>query len=551
VIGVVAKEAEHPVVREFFELFKTSWEFYDCNREYDMVLCSGGLRVENSAKLILIYGEDPFAERLELSHRRMALHSFGRERIPIYGDCFAIKGNGNPVLTFDGIEECGARECATGGKWLVRLGYDLFSEVRHLLTEGQPASEARMPTLELHISLLRDMILRCSISVVEIPPVPAGYTFIACLTHDVDHPAIRNHFFDHTMFGFLYRATAGSIVDFFRGRKSLKQLIRNGWAAVSLPLVYLGWIKDHWNQFARYLAIENGASSTFFVIPNKGDPGVGLSSAGPATKRAAKYGPQDIADEVRLLQEAGREIGVHGIDAWNNPSAGRREMGRIASFTNNHEMGVRMHWLYWGGDSALALEQAGFSYDSTCGYNETVGYRAGILQAFKPLLANRLMELPMHIMDTALFFNGYLDYSPKRAHEAVQEMVEHAVRFGGVLTFNWHDRSIAPERLWDETYVGFLNELRSRGAWITNAGQTVAWFRKRRRAKIDESAVEKGEGIKEFGTSADKLPGLRLQIHQNSRCSADVTPIHAEKEACAASAGLSQLISTDRFMLLA
>jgi len=43
VIGVVAKEAEHPVVREFFELFKTPWEFYDSNRDYDVVLCLGGL----------------------------------------------------------------------------------------------------------------------------------------------------------------------------------------------------------------------------------------------------------------------------------------------------------------------------------------------------------------------------------------------------------------------------------------------------------------------------------------------------------------------------
>lgn len=532
-IGVVAKESEHPVVREFFELFKTSWEFYDSNREYDVVLCSGGLRVDKSAKLILIYGEDPFAQKLECSDGKMALRSFRRERIPIYGDCFAIKGRGDRILAFDGSEECSGRECVTSGKWLVRLGYDLFREIRHLLTEGQPASEARTPTLELHISLLRDLILRCSISVVEIPPVPAGYTFIACLTHDVDHPAIRNHFFDHTMFGFLYRATAGSIVDFLRARKSIKQLIRNGWAAISLPLVYLGWVKDPWNQFARYLEMEKGASSTFFVIPEKGKPGVGVNTNRPATKRAAKYDPQDIADEVRLLQEAGREIGVHGIDAWNNPSAGRREFDRIASLTNNREMGVRMHWLYSGKDSAVALEQAGFSYDSTCGYNETVGYRAGSLQAFKPLSANRLMELPMHVMDTALFYGGYLDYSPKRAHEAVQEMIEHAVRFGGVLTFNWHDRSIAPERLWDETYVGFLNALKSKRAWITNAGQAVAWFRKRRCAEIDESAIANGKGIKEFGASADELPGLRLQIHQNSHCSADVAPIHAQKEACA------------------
>ena len=31
----------------------------------------------------------------------------------------------------------------------------------------------------------------------------------------------------------------------------------------------------------------------------------------------------------------------------------------------------------------MTLEKAGFSYDSTVGYNETIGYRAGTAQVFK------------------------------------------------------------------------------------------------------------------------------------------------------------------------
>ena len=43
-------------------------------------------------------------------------------------------------------------------------------------------------------------------------------------------------------------------------------------------------------------------------------------------------------------------------------------------------------------------------YDSTIGYNETVGYRAGTTQPYRPLAASRLLELPLHVMDTALFY---------------------------------------------------------------------------------------------------------------------------------------------------
>ena len=62
-----------------------------------------------------------------------------------------------------------------------------------------------------------------------------------------------------------------------------------------------------------------------------------------------------------------------------------------------------MHWLYFDSQAPLALEKAGFSYDSTLGYNETIGYRSGTTQVFKHPNTDHLMELPLHIMDTALF----------------------------------------------------------------------------------------------------------------------------------------------------
>jgi hypothetical protein len=84
--------------------------------------------------------------------------------------------------------------------------------------------------------------------------------------------------------------------------------------------------------------------------------------------------------------------------------------------------------------------------------------------------------------------------------------------------------------LWDETYIGFLAELRKRGAWITNAGQAVAWFRKRRCANIDQTTVE--EEIKCTGQTEDGLPGLKLRIHQNVIGAAE--SIESQKALCPA-----------------
>ncbi len=76
----------------------------------------------------------------------------------------------------------------TGETVVARIGYDLFSEVHTLLVVGQPVLYAGIATLDLHIALLRDLIVGNGILLVEIPPVPDGFRFMACLTHDVDHP---------------------------------------------------------------------------------------------------------------------------------------------------------------------------------------------------------------------------------------------------------------------------------------------------------------------------------------------------------------------------
>src|SRR5687767_13906708 len=57
VIGVIANPSDAPVVREFFELFKTPWEWYRHGSTYDIVLCGEGAEEGPfSAKLVVVYG---------------------------------------------------------------------------------------------------------------------------------------------------------------------------------------------------------------------------------------------------------------------------------------------------------------------------------------------------------------------------------------------------------------------------------------------------------------------------------------------------------------
>jgi hypothetical protein len=511
-IAVHAREADQAVVREFFELFKTPWKFFAAGVSAEVLVCTADQIPLSDAKLVLIYGSgiNSFdrAQSANVCARPAGqMFSYADDDFPLYG----------PSVTFEGAS---VREMKNAGQVVIRIGYDLFGEVSHLLTEGQPPEHAATPTLDRHISLLRELIVCHASPLVEIPPTPAGNHFIACLTHDVDHVGVRNHKFDHTMFGFLLRAVFGSIADVLRGKKTLGQMLTNWFAVVKLPFVHLGLAKDFWYQFDPYVALENGLASTFFIIPKKGETGLDIKGKRPA-KRAASYDARDLKEILIGLKKNGKEIGVHGLDAWRDAAAGRDEKEIISQITGANESGIRMHWLYFGEQSHGILEASGFTYDSTVGYNSTVGYRAGTNQVFKPLTTKNLLELPMHAMDTALFYPSYLNLSPSQAAKKIRPLVAYAARNGGALVVNWHDRSLAPERLWGGSYSDLISECRKNGAWFATAGQAVGWFRQRREASFD--CVAGRVKIRTARTSEERIPALRVRVHASGTQFADQT----------------------------
>ena len=526
-IGVIANPNEHGVVGEFFELFKTPWEFYRSDRNYEVLICTTDANFDqNGSKVALIYAGQKLRfdseENVNIASQRKSncVLSYNGVPIPIYGEYITFQDAGTCVLC-DQESQPAIHLRQSREKVVARIGYNLFGEIRSLLTAGQPIANAAIPALDLHIALLRNLIVASGVTLVEIPPVPDGYRFIACLTHDVDHPSIRLHKFDHTVFGFLYRAALGSLFDVVRGRRPFRNLLTNWAAALKLPFVQLGIARDFWYEFDNYAKLEKGLRSSFFVIPFKDRPGRTGSGLAPS-RRGSRYGANEIAARLRELMSAGCEIGLHGIDAWLESSEGREELEEIRRITGKSDIGVRMHWLYFREQSPVTLERAGADYDSTVGYNETVGYRAGTTQAYKPLEANQLLELPLHIMDTALFFPGHLHLFPQEASKRVGAIIDNAVRFGGVVTVNWHDRSIAPERLWGDFYLQLIDELKNNGAWIATAAEAVSWFRKRRSATFEMIGRETSAlDVKTAAEIDGRLPALRLRVHAPGKAPQD------------------------------
>jgi hypothetical protein len=517
-IGVVYQKDEANVIEEFFQLFKTPWEWYRAGKSYDVLLVTGDDVPDASARLVIVCGSevktsDSPANVAPRARRSKVRLKYNETEVPLYGNVLTFETGDLKAVCTAATAEVAGLEMNSAEPKMVRLGYDLFQEIAFLLNTGQPVKHAHIPTLDLHINVLREIIVGAGIPLLEIPPSPAGYDFAVCLTHDIDFLGIRRHKFDHTMWGFLYRSTLGVLRDFYRRRISFARLCQTWKAAASLPFVYLGWTRDFWLCFDWYLQLEKGLSPTYFFIPFKQRCGEKVSASHPE-RRASPYDIGDIPDLISQLRGAGCEVGVHGIDSWHSAEKGREEFNRVKSVTGESDMGVRMHWLLRDENTFRVLEQAGYSYDSTGGYNETAGYLCGTTQVFRPRSARNLLELPLHIQDGALFYSSRLGLSDADAWKRCETFIANAEKHGGVLTVLWHDRSPGPERNWGDFYAMLVQKLKSLNVWFDTGRHVVAWFRKRRGVTFERMGAEDGKlRIKSCGCGERIAPPLKIRIH--------------------------------------
>jgi len=380
---------------------------------------------------------------------------------------------------------------------------DFFHKIRDLLNCGE--EHLHEPRCEILIDQLRSRLKEHTI-LVEIPPAPWDHPYMVALTHDVDVTSVRE--------------CRWSTVGYAAYQSVLHGNIGSGFQLIAARL---GLGNDPWVLFDRWKTLEGqlGVRSTFFFVPKPGEPGI---SAHPY--RAVPYSVD--ADILRSLTGTGWEVGVHGIDNWTDAEEGKKERDALGI----PAPGNRTHWLLFDDGSWKVLDEAGYSYDTTFGYNDDTGFRAGTLQVYMPEQVKNLLELPLHIQDLGLFgtfcwapsANGWektpcLHLPEKAARENCRRILALAGKYGGVVTLLWHYENLTPPRDWSLLYNDLVNCARKDGAWVTTAGEIVAWFRKRRQISI--SCVPEQDKLTisaEGNLSSDSEPQLTIRLHVPGNC---------------------------------
>ena len=492
-ITIICHEVQTPVAEEFFELFKVPWNLPAQGVDSAVILVCGSLKVPDGGDLVIVFGteESEFDRQhgIKVKTRSGLAEPMMTDGLPpLYRGGATVSMPSAGSIDVDGSNEC-IGVARISGRTVIRVGWDLLEEVKFLLGEGQPVEFAHRLTLDEHIGLIRSWIVAAGVPLVEVPPQPHGYPFTVCLTHDVDFLGIRHHLFDRTIIGFVLRALLPKFFGHGGGRLSLPDYLRNVAAVLQLPLIALGLKKDFLNKMSHYSELEKDLGSTFFMIPYKNEPGcqmpAGISDPSPPGWRAARYDIRDYSGELKELAQKGHEISLHGLDAWCDPEKGRRELEAVRSIVGVEKVGVRMHWLYYDHHTLKVLEQAGFDYDSTVGYNDSIGFRSGTAQAYSIPGIAELLELPLIVQDTAMFFRKRMALTEKAAALKCAKLVDLIQGSGGVFTVNWHQRSIAPERNWERFYRDLIDDLKSRGPWFATCTSAVEWFRMRRQIRFN------------------------------------------------------------------
>lgn len=310
------------------------------------------------------------------------------------------------------------------------------------------------PALNEHI--LED----CRKKGMEISPFPNGSGFAACLTHDVD-----------------LMQSVPSVMSKKKIRKHLSN-IKHG----IKPVDYYEWLKMEGSY---------GYRSTFFVLPEKvinrhpydGDykySDVTLFNGRKCT----------VSGMLKEMSAQGWETGVHGSYlSFDNHEELLFAKQQLESATGSEAVSVRQHFLHFNiGVTPRHQQKAGFKFDSTFGFNRSVGFRngAGFPVQYYDYENNKnmsLLSVPLTVQDVALFRGDCLSLDIPSGVKLCKSIIDSVKKNKGAITFLWHFHVLSNAREcegWMDAYREILDYLSANKAWVCTVAQLGEYWNSRR-----------------------------------------------------------------------
>lgn len=160
----------------------------------------------------------------------------------------------------------------------------------------------------------------------------------------------------------------------------------------------------------------------------------------------ANYAIEEVASReiVKTMMRQGWEIGFHpGANAFQDHQQFANEKIRLENAFGVRVYGGRQHGLRFSNPHTWRLwEENNIQYDSTVGFAEHEGFKAGTCKPYFifDLLENRqldLLEIPITLMDCTL--DKYRHLNPKQMEDVCHKLLNAVKQEHGVFMLLWHN----------------------------------------------------------------------------------------------------------------
>lgn len=334
---------------------------------------------------------------------------------------------------------------------------------------GNPPAGDAKPPIHTHIEILKRAIADAGLHPATRPRWPKGARFAACLTHDVDDPE-RPRSMGRLMRSFLTPGNPSRRADYWRMRTEIKT--RGFYDACLAPATR----RREWDfhdvcEFERQCGFR---SAFYFAVVNR--------TRGHACDVTYDAALSRYRRLFETLKSGGWEVGLHAAYATKDAAEGiAPQVQRLNALTGDTVRGVRHHYLQVDHEcpdrSLMDHADAGLQYDTSIGFNDCPGFRAGVALPYQPYDAKRgaardFVELPLTIADMHL---------PKDdVARAVGMVIDHLHRvrgLGGLAVLDWHVGHWHTAPAWRAAYVAACEFLAAdKQAFVATPRDIATWW---------------------------------------------------------------------------
>ena len=213
------------------------------------------------------------------------------------------------------------------------------------------------------------------------------------------------------------------------------------------------WKFDYWHELERRF----NKRSTFYVY----------SKINRSTKTWLLDPSYDVANNPKLIKslreliERGHEIGLHG-SFFSAMDGGLllKEREQLSQTIGYEIKKIRQHWLRYRECHTPLLHEKYFQIDSTVGWNDQMGFRAGVCSMYRPFNhdENRVFDyfiVPQILMDSQLYdyASGHFEETFVFAKQTIDIARSHK---NAHFAISWHPRTASRDYGWHESYEALL-----------------------------------------------------------------------------------------------